>query len=67
MVEKANSNMLFANFNQDFSCVCCGFGWLDSRSADDGGRLVGQVYLGGDAQGLQRDELRSIRAGVHDE
>ena len=57
MVEKANSNMLFANFNQDFSCVCPGLGWLASWLLTAGGWLAGQVHLGGDTKGVQRDEL----------
>ena len=52
MVEKANSNMLFANFNQDFSCVCPGLGWLASWLLTAGGWLAEQVYLGGDAEGV---------------
>ena len=52
MVEKANSNMLFANFNQDFSCVCCRFAVGFAVLTDECWRLVGQVYLGGNAEGL---------------
>ena len=52
MVDKANSNMLFANFNQDFSCVCCSFAVGELMTDERRARFVGQMYLGGDAEGV---------------
>ncbi|PPQ72933.1 LOW QUALITY PROTEIN: hypothetical protein CVT26_014542 [Gymnopilus dilepis] len=58
MAEKTNSNMLFANFNQDFSYVALGsFLALELTPL--------QVYI--DRNTERRDELRPIWACVHDE